>query len=230
MKLAYITSPLRGTIEENAKAADRYCEYAAGCGVVPLSSYRMFTAFLHDALPAQQEQEQELQMSLELLRRCGELWACGDEISQRMQGEISLAENLHIPTVYVLDRYIEESLKIRQEHEPLGKDNCIPQSHKMGYENRVLVLNPESLALKYRNAENSLWIAYNGFGCTYGARGQAVFAKSLFSGEQYHWERSDFLGIVRQESLKQWLENTPIRNEQAQAVLYEPEQDRALEL
>jgi hypothetical protein len=228
MKLAYITSPLRGTIEENAKAADRYCEYAVGCGVVPLSSYRMFTTFLHDALPAQQEQE--LQMSLELLRRCGELWACGDKISQRMQGEISLAENLHIPTVYVLDRYIEESLKIRQEHEPLGKDNCIPQSHKMGYGNRVLVLNPESLALKYRNAENSLWIAYNGFGCTYGARGQAVFAKSLFSGEQYHWERSDFLGIVRQESLKQWLENTPIRNEQAQAVLYEPEQDRALEL
>jgi len=228
MKLAYITSPLRGTIEENTKAADRYCEYAAGCGVVPLSSYRMFTAFLHDALPAQQEQE--LQMSLELLRRCGELWACGDEISQKMHGEIALAENLHIPTVYVLDRYIEENLKIRQEHEPLGKDDCIPQSYKMDYENRVLVLNPESLAFKYRNAENSLWIAYNGFGCTYGARGQAVFAKSLFSGEQSRWERADFLGIAKQESLKQWLENTPVKNEQTQAALYETERDEAMEL
>jgi hypothetical protein len=184
MKIAYITFPLRGTIAENAKAANRYCEYVAGYGIVPLAPYRMFTAFLHDAAPSRQEQE--LQMSLELLRRCGEVWACGDEISQRMQGEIALAENLHIPTVYVLDRYIEENMKIRQEHEPLGKDDCIPQSNKMDYENRMLVLNPEVLTSKYRNAENSLWIAYNGFGCIYGARGQAVFAKNLFSGEERH--------------------------------------------
>jgi hypothetical protein len=187
----------------------------------------MFTAFLHDAAPSRQEQE--LQMSLELLRRCGEVWACGDEISQRMQGEIALAENLHIPTVYVLDRYIEENMKIRQEHEPLGKDDCIPQSNKMDYENRVLVLNPEVLTSKYRNAENSLWVEYNGFGCTYGARGQAVFAKSLFSGEQSRWERADFFGIVKQESLKKWLENTPVKNELARTAIYEQEQDEALE-
>ena len=169
-------------------------------------------------------------MSLEMLRRCEEVWTCGDEISQRIQGEIALAENLHIPIVYVLERYIEENLKIRQEHEPLEKGDCIPKSNELNYENRILVLNPEALTSRYRNAENSLWIAYNGFGCIYGAKGQAVFAKNLFSGEESHWERRHFLGIVKQDSLKQWLENTPVKNELTQSILYEPRRDEELEL
>lgn len=56
-------------------------------------------------------------------------------------------------------------------------------------------------------------IAYNGFGYTHGARGQVVYAKSLFSGQECRWERADFLGIVKTESLKKWLENTPVKNE-----------------
>lgn len=223
MKLVYICSPLRGAIEENIKKANRYCEYAAGCGTIPLAPHAIFTAYLQDNIPEQREQG--LKMGLALLKRCDEMWVCGDEITQGMQGEIDLATKLHIPIVYVLEHHMEEGLKIRQENKALGMEDCIPKSNQTDYENKILVLNPEALMKNCRTAENSLWIAYNGFGCTYGARGQAVYAKSLFSGEECRWERADFLGVVKPESLKKWLENTPVKNEMAEELINEQEQN-----
>ena len=217
MKLVYICSPLRGEIEENIKKAHKYCEYAAGCDVIPLAPHTIFTAYLDDTI--KEQREQGLKMGLELLKRCDEIWVCGDEVSQGMQGEIDLATKLNIPTVYVLDRHVEEGLKIRQNSLALGVDDCLSGSNQQNYENKILVLNPEALISSCRKAENSLWIAYNGFGCTYGARGQAVYAKSLFDGHESRWERADFLGIVKPESLQKWLENTPIKNELAESLV-----------
>jgi hypothetical protein len=217
LKLVYICSPLRGEIEENIKKAHKYCEYAAGCDVIPLAPHTIFTAYLDDTI--KEQREQGLKMGLELLKRCDEIWVCGDEVSQGMQGEIDLATKLNIPTVYVLDRHVEEGLKIRQNSVALGVDDCLSGSNQQNYENKILVLNPEALISSCRKAENSLWIAYNGFGCTYGARGQAVYAKSLFDGHESRWERADFLGIVKPESLQKWLENTPIKNELAESLV-----------
>jgi len=227
LKLVYICSPLRGAIEENIKKAHRYCEYAAGCGVIPLAPHTIFTAYLQDTIPEQRAQG--LKMGLELLKRCDEIWVCGDEISQGMQGEIDLAAKLHIPTIYVLDHHFEEGLKIRQSSKALGMDDCITGSNRDDYENKILVLNPEALISNCRTAENSLWVAYNGFGCTYGARGQAVYAKNLFDGREARWERADFLGIVKPESLKKWLENTPVKNELAETLILEQEKSEDLE-
>lgn len=227
MKLVYICSPLRGAIEENIKKAHRYCEYAAGCDVIPLAPHTIFTAYLQDTIPKQRAQG--LKMGLELLKRCDEIWVCGDEISQGMQGEIDLAAKLHIPTIYVLDHHIGERLKIRQNSKALGMDDCITGSDRDNYENKILVLNSEALISNCRTAENSLWVAYNGFGCTYGARGQAVYAKNLFDGREARWERADFLGIVKPESLKKWLENTPVKNELAESLILEQEKSEDLE-
>ena len=227
MKLIYICSPLRGVIEENIKKANRYCEYAAGCNTLPLAPHAIFTAYLQDDIPEQREKG--LKMGLALLKRCDEVWCCGDEISQGMQGELDLAAKLHIPVIYVLEQHMEEGLKIRQENKALDMEDCIPKSNERDYENKILVLNSEALMKSCRNAENSLWLAYNGFGCTYGARGQAVFAKSLFSGQECRWERADFLGIVKSESLKKWLENTPVKNELAETLAVEHEESEELE-
>jgi hypothetical protein len=72
LKLVYICSPLRGAIEENIKKAHRYCEYAAGCDVIPLAPHTIFTAYLQDTIPEQRAQG--LKMGLELLKRCDEIW------------------------------------------------------------------------------------------------------------------------------------------------------------
>lgn len=91
--------------------------------------------------------------------------------------------------------------------------------HLYNYENQFLVLKPGvSSKGKDMTADDSIWYARNGFGCIYGARGQAVYAESLLTGKYIHWERHDFCGIVKPESLKEWLLDKPVRNEAAEEL------------
>jgi|GEM_PF-243245 len=213
MKLVYVCSPLRGDIDDNLKKANRYCEYVAGCGHIPLAPHIAWQGFLQEDIPG--NREKALAMGLKLIDYCSELWVCGDEISNGMQGEIDYAEKINKPVMYILKERIDENMKIRQNLEPLSISDCVAESHKENYENKILVLNSETLTAGARNAQNSLWISFGGFGCTYGARGQAVFAKNLFDGRTSQWERCDFLGVVKPESLHKWLEDCPVRNEKA---------------
>ena len=52
MKLVYICSPLRGEYEQNIKHAIRYCEIAAGLGVIPLAPHTLFTQYPNDTVAA----------------------------------------------------------------------------------------------------------------------------------------------------------------------------------
>jgi hypothetical protein len=228
LRLVYVTSPVRGDVEENLKKANRYCEYVTGCGHIPIAPHLAWQGFLPEDIPG--NREKALEMGLRLIEYCSELWVCGDEISQGMQGEIDHAEKLRKPVLYVLQERIEENLKIRQTLEPLGAGDCIPGSDKENYENKILVMNPEVLITNARHAQNSLWVAWGGFGCTYGARGRAVYAKNLFDGRESGWERADFLGVVKPESLQKWLDDMPVKSEAAQTCAREAEQDRADEL
>ncbi|SHH69059.1 DUF4406 domain-containing protein [Desulfosporosinus lacus] len=227
MKLIYICSPLRGDMEANLKRASQYCAYAASCGVIPIAPHVAWNGVFDDTIPA--KREAALRLGLELLKRCDEVWVMGNEITQGMQGEIDEAARLHRATVYVLDEQVEQDLKIRQEHTPLALEDCILDSNRQDYEGKTLVLDAQCLITNCRKSENSLWVAYNGFGCTYGARGQAVYAKSLFDGHEAHWERADFLGIVKPESLEKWLRQNPIRHEMAYEVAQEAKQEHSLE-
>jgi hypothetical protein len=227
MKLIYVCSPVRGDVEENLKKANRYCEYVASCNHIPLAPHLAWQGFLPEN---PENREKALVMGLKLIEYCSEIWVCGDEISQGMQGEIDAAEKLNKPVMYILQQRIDENLKIRQTLEPLGAADCVPGSHKENYENKILVMNPEALTTNARHAQNSLWIAYNGFGCSYTARGRAVYAKNLFDGRESRWEREDFLGIVKPESLQRWLDDMPIKSEVAHTYAQEAEQDQNDEL
>ena len=218
---------MRGDIEENLKKANRYCEYVTSCNHIPVAPHLAWQGFLQEDIPG--NRETSLAMGLKLIDYCSEVWAFGDEISQGMQGEIEHAKNTNKPVLYVLQERIDENLKIRQTLNPLGIADCIPNSHERDYENKILVLNTEVLHTQARHAQNSLWIAYAGFGCTYGARGQAVFAINLFDGRASQWERSDFLGVVKADSLNKWLDDMPIRNEAAHTYVQDAEQEDGLD-
>lgn len=217
MRLVYISSPLRGDMEKNKEKAKDYCAYAASCGVIPLAPHTIFTQYLNDAVPEQREQG--LRMGHELLERCDELWVMGDTISQGMKDEIGLATFLQLPILYVSDDMVKNQKMIRQSDRPLDINDCIPDSSQYNYENQFLVLKPGvSSKGKDMTADDSIWYARNGFGCIYGARGQAVYAESLLTGKYIHWERHDFCGIVKPESLKEWLLDKPVRNEAAEEL------------
>lgn len=56
----------------------------------------------------------------------------------------------------------------------------------------------------YWAPENQLWLATGGFGCAPNAAGRAVYATCLGDGERTRWNRSDFIGILKEEHLPDW--------------------------
>lgn len=107
MKLVYICSPLRGDVERNIRKANGYCRFAATKSAVPIAPHAMFTGFLDDAIP--QERQMGLEMGLELLKRCCELWVFGNRMSEGMKAEIKAAEELNI-TIKYFDEKCERKL------------------------------------------------------------------------------------------------------------------------
>ena len=211
MKMVYICSPLRGDIEANIKRATHYCEYAAGCGVIPIAPHVAWNGIFDDTIP--EKREMALQLGLELLRRCDEVWVMGDEISQGMCGEIEEAERLKKVVNYVLDETVEQNIKLHQGLPALGQGDVLSNSAEIDFKGRILVVDPNSLCPNHRTSENSLWIATHGIGCHPGKNGRTVHATSLYTGEQTALGRYEFYGVVKPESLLEWLKNHPVRNE-----------------
>ncbi len=88
----YICSPLRGGIKRNIKRAIGYSRFVYSKGGVPLAPHVIFTTFLDDEIP--EERAAGMEMGLELLRVCDELWVFGERISEGMAGEIKRTKSL----------------------------------------------------------------------------------------------------------------------------------------
>jgi hypothetical protein len=92
MKLVYICSPLRGDVEKNKERANNYCRFA-----VKEEVHTIFTQFLDDDI--EEERTKGINLGLELLKHCNELWVFGDTISDGMKSEIKIAEKFEMPVI-----------------------------------------------------------------------------------------------------------------------------------
>ncbi len=104
----------------------------------------------------------------------------------------------------VVDGFIWQ---FRKEYQALGlfdQGQCEPDSKTQDYEGRVLVLSPDTLKESCWSQENQLWYAHDGFGCSPTAIGRSVRCTCLGDGETTRWNRSDFVGILREECLPEW--------------------------
>lgn len=104
----------------------------------------------------------------------------------------------------VLDGFISQ---FRREVEKLGlfsAKHCEENSSQMDYEGKVLVLSPDTLRESCWKQEDQLWLAFDGFGCSPTARGQSVRCVCLGDGEETVWNRSEFIGILKEEFLPGW--------------------------
>lgn len=90
----YVCSPLRGDVERNIQKAIGYCRYIYSRGGIPLAPHVIFTTFLDDEIP--EERAAGIELGLELLAKCDELWVFGEKISQGMSYEITRAKKLGI--------------------------------------------------------------------------------------------------------------------------------------
>lgn len=90
--LIYVCSPLRGDIERNIQRAIGYSRFVYSEGGIPLAPHAIFTQFLDDNIP--KEREAGIELGLQLLSRCDELWAFGSKLSTGMAVEMATAKTL----------------------------------------------------------------------------------------------------------------------------------------
>ena len=95
MKRIYVCSPYAGDVDGNIRNAYRYCRFVIENGKNPIASHLLYPQFLDDDSP--EERKIGLELGLDLLRVCDELWCFGSRISKGMKAEITMAEELGIP-------------------------------------------------------------------------------------------------------------------------------------
>lgn len=104
-----------------------------------------------------------------------------------------------------MDQFISQVRDAYKQLELLGPEHCESGSYeKLDYEGRVLVLAPDTLKESYWNQRSQLWLAHDGFGCTPGAIGRSIRCTCLGDGEETRWNRTDFIGVLKEECLPQW--------------------------
>lgn len=103
----------------------------------------------------------------------------------------------------VLDGFVDQFQKALAELQLFDRSHC---DSMIGREldKQILVLSPTTLKESCWSPQNQLWLAGGGFGCHPNASGRAVYATCLGDGEHTRWNRSDFIGILRNEHLPEW--------------------------
>ncbi|OCN03313.1 hypothetical protein A7X67_13245 [Clostridium sp. W14A] len=101
-----------------------------------------------------------------------------------------------------LDGFISQSRGAYQELGLFGPTNC--ESGKLDFKGKVLVLSPDILKESCWSQQNQLWLGTGGFGCAPNSSGRAVFATCLNDGEKARWNRTDFIGVLKEQFLPDW--------------------------
>ena len=82
--------------------------------------------------------------------------------------------------------------------------HMIPDSVYSDYAGKLLIIRDTTLKEEYRTPENQLFFAQSGFGCDSTKIGRKVFGIFLSDGEETHFDRSDFIGIIADEYIPEW--------------------------
>ena len=77
---------VRGDIEGNRKKAEGYCREVVDRGYIPIAPHVYFTRFLNEEV--EEERAKGMELGLELMKFCDELWIFGGVITEGMQREI----------------------------------------------------------------------------------------------------------------------------------------------
>ena len=101
----YIVSRYAGDVENNVKAAIRYCRFAIDKQKMPIAAHLLYPQIVDDNDPT--EREVGTMYGLALLALCDEVWCFGKTLSAGMEQEIKEAKRLGKPIKY----FDEEAVK-----------------------------------------------------------------------------------------------------------------------
>ena len=83
-------------------------------------------------------------------------------------------------------------------------ESCIESDEPIDYAGKLLILSPNVLKDQYKTPEDQLFYATGGFGCDPTKMGRKVFGFFLKDGEETHFARGDFLGVIKDECIPDW--------------------------
>ena len=101
----YIVSRYAGDVDNNVKAAIRYCRFAIDNKKMPIAAHLLYPQIVDDNNPV--EREIGTMYGLALLALCDEVWCFGKTLSPGMKQEIEEAKHLGEPIKY----FDEEAIK-----------------------------------------------------------------------------------------------------------------------
>jgi len=94
--------------------------------------------------------------------------------------------------------------QVRQAWKDLGLFDHTHCSDEGDYTGKLLILSPSVLKDEYKTPDFQLFYAQSGFGCSPTALGRKVYGKFLKDGENTHFDRSDFIGVIKDECIPEW--------------------------
>ena len=103
----------------------------------------------------------------------------------------------------VLDGFVDLTRQAWKELGLYDGTHCV-DGEPTDYTGKVLVVSPNWLKDAYKSPEFQLFYAESGFGCSPKASGRKVFGQFLYDGEKTHLDRSDFIGVLKDEFLPDW--------------------------
>ncbi len=96
--IVYICSPFRRNYQQNRIKANLYSRFAYEKGCLPITPHAIFPQFLDDEKKS--ERKAGMEMGLQLLDMCNELWVFGLKFSDGMKAEIEKAQEKGISVRY----------------------------------------------------------------------------------------------------------------------------------
>lgn len=116
-----------------------------------------------------------------------------DEFLRRAQGQV--------------EQVRADRARSEEPQEVFGIEHCLPGSNQREERlvGRVIVVKPETYRPEYRNVANQLLYVTGGFGAEPNARGAAVFAHNVFSGEKSDCRRHQVIGILDPKHAPEWV-------------------------
>lgn len=99
------------------------------------------------------------------------------------------------------DLFIDQAREAWQKLGLFDHSHC---SEDSDYAGKLLILKPSVLKDEFKTSDYQLFYAESGFGCSPTASGRKVFGKFLKDGENTNFNRSDFLGVIKDECIPEW--------------------------
>lgn len=107
-----------------------------------------------------------------------------------------------------LDAFVGQVREAYGRLELFGPEQCEPHSQaELDYQGKVLVLSPDTLKESCWSPRNQLWYAHDGSGCSPAAPGRSIRCTCLGDGETACWNRTEFVGVLKEEFLPEWAQD-----------------------